>query len=185
MADRPQVLKQEQIFAGRKVALEVHHIRAADGRETTREIVRHRGSVAVLAFPEPQEVLLVRVWRYAVGREVLELPAGTLEEGEAPAACALRELAEETGYRAARLEPLTALYPSPGVLSERLQVYLAEGLEPGEPNREAGEQIQNVLVPFDQAMEMIRDGRMSDAKTVAALLYWAAFRGAGGRGGGA
>jgi ADP-ribose pyrophosphatase len=176
MADRPHVLKQERVFAGRKIALEVHHVRDADGRETTREVVRHRGSVAILAFPEPGRVLLVRVWRYAVGREILELPAGTLEEGEDPQACAARELAEETGYRAARLELLMTLYPSPGVLSERLQVYLAEGLEPGVPNREPGEQMETVLLPVAEALAQVRDGRLTDAKTVAALLYWSAFR---------
>ena len=176
MPDEPEILACRTIFAGRKVALEVHYIRAADGRETTREVVRHRGSVAVLGFPEPGRVLLVRTWRYAVGREVLELPAGTLEEGEAPVACALRELAEETGYRAVRLEPLMTLYPSPGILSERLQVYLAEGLEPGEPNREPGEQMETVLVPIEEALAMVRDDRITDAKTVAALLYWSAFR---------
>jgi len=183
MDERPQVLKREQIFSGRKVALEVHHIRAADGRETTREVILHGGSVAILAFSEPGRVLLEKNWRYALGREVIELPAGTLDEGEDPRACAARELAEETGYRAGRLESLLVIHPSPGILSERLEIFLADDLTPGEPNREAGEQIQNVLVPLDEAYQMIRDGRITDAKTVAALLFWRTFR-AGPTGGG-
>ena len=172
----PEILKRERIFDGRKVGLEVHHIRDRHGRETTREVIRHGGSVAILAFPEPGVLLLERVWRYAVEAATLEIPAGTLEPGEDPADCAARELAEETGYRAARLEPLLTVHPSPGVLSERLTVFLATDLESGAPDREAGEEIENVLVPVDEAFEMIRDGRITDGKTVAALLFWARFR---------
>jgi ADP-ribose pyrophosphatase len=176
MDRHPEVVKRQRIFEGRKVALEVHHIRAPDGRQTTREIVCHRGSVAILAFPEPGRVLLERVWRYALGAAMYEIPAGTLEPGEAPAACAARELAEETGYTAGRLEPLLAVHPSPGILTERLTVYLASDVRPGRPAREPGEEIENVLVPLDEALAMIRDGRISDAKTVAAILFWDRFR---------
>jgi len=172
VADGPDILGRDVVFTGRKIALEVHRVRGADGREAVREVVRHPGSVAVLAFPEPGRVLLERIWRYAVGREMLEIPAGTLEPGEDPLACAARELAEETGYRAGRLEPLVAVHPSPGILSERLQVYLASDLAAGEPRREPGEEIQNVLAPVDRALAMVADGQITDAKTVAALLVW-------------
>lgn len=172
MAPGPEILSRERIFEGRKVSLEVHHVRDTAGRETTREVVRHGGSVGILAFPEPGVVLLERIWRYAVGVEMLEIPAGTLEPGEDPAACAARELAEETGYRAGRLRPLLAIHPSPGILSERLTIYLASDLEKGVPRREAGEEIENLLVPVDEALAMIRDGRITDSKTVAAVLYW-------------
>jgi ADP-ribose pyrophosphatase len=173
MSRERQVLKLERLFDGRKVALEVHHIRDAAGRETTREVIVHPGSVALLAFPEPGRVLLERIWRYAVGRTMLEIPAGTLEPGEDPAACAVRELAEETGYRAGRVTPVLTLHPSPGILSEEMTVYLAEDLTPGDPAREPGEEIENVLMPADEALAMIGDGRITDAKTVAALLWWA------------
>jgi len=179
---RPEVLSREEVYRGRKVALEVHRVRGADGREAVREVVRHPGSGAVLAFPDRGKVLMERIWRYAIGAEMLEIPAGTLEPDEDPAACAARELAEETGYRAARLELLTVLHPSPGILSERMTVYLARGLEKGDPAREPGEEIENVLLPLDEAMAMIRDGRITDSKTVAALLYWQAFGAAVGRG---
>jgi ADP-ribose pyrophosphatase len=175
MDRRPEILKLDEIYRGRKVALEVHRVRGADGREAVREVVRHPGSVAVLAFPEPGTVLMERIWRYAIGGEMMEIPAGTLEPGEDPAACAARELAEETGYRAARLERLAQLCPSPGILSERMTLYLAHGLLPGEPAREPVEEIENVLLPVDEAMEMIRDGHITDAKTVAALLFWRIF----------
>jgi ADP-ribose pyrophosphatase len=156
--------------------LELRHVRGSDGREAVREIVRHRGSVAILAFPEPGKVLLESNWREAIGREMLEIPAGTLEPGEAPAVCAARELAEETGYRAGRLEPMMHLHPSPGIMTEQMTVYLASDLTSGEPSCEAGEEIVCVLVPVNEALAMIADGRITDAKTVAALLYWNQWR---------
>jgi ADP-ribose pyrophosphatase len=171
----PEVLSRETVFAGRKVALEVHRIRAADGREMVREVVRHRGSVAILAFPEPGKVLMERVRRYAVGQELFEIPAGTLEEGEDPAECAARELQEETGYRAGRLEPVLVLHPSPGIASERMTIYLASDLRPGRAHLESGEELAVFLVPIDEVLAMIRDGRITDAKTVAAVLYWHTF----------
>ena len=176
MGREPEILGRTIIFQGCKVALEVRRLRARDGREAQREIVRHPGSVAILAFPEPGVVLLERNWREAVGREMLEIPAGTLEPGEASAACAARELAEETGYRAAHLEPMLTLHPSPGILTEEMTVYLASELSRGEPSREAGEEITNVLVPVDEALAMIADGRITDAKTVAAILFWLRWR---------
>ena len=171
MSRKPETLKRETVFAGRKVALEVHLIRGADGREATREVVRHPGSVAILATPEPGLILMERIWRYAVGAEMIEIPAGTLEPGEDPEACAARELAEETGYRPGRLRAILRLHPSPGILSERMTVYRAYDLVKGEPAREPGEEIENLLVPVDEALAMIADGRITDAKTVAAVLW--------------
>jgi len=170
MVQPPEILKRDAIFSGRKVRLEVHHIRDAAGRETTREVILHNGSVAILAEPEPGVVLLERVWRYAVDDDLLEIPAGTLEEGEDPAACAVRELAEETGYRAGRVEPLLTIRTSPGFLSEQITIFRATDLVPGEPAREAGEEIDNVLVPVQEALAMIADGRIDDAKTICGLL---------------
>jgi ADP-ribose pyrophosphatase len=175
MTAQPEVLSRDRVFDGRKVSLEVHRIRDTAGREAEREVVLHGGSVAVLAFPEPGKVLLERNWRYPIAAEVLELPAGTLEAGEDPAACAARELAEETGYRAGRVDPLLTIHPSPGILLERLTIFFAHDVEPGEPDREPGEQIENRVVRLEEAFEMIRDGRITDAKTVAGLLYWDRF----------
>jgi ADP-ribose pyrophosphatase len=175
MDRHPEIMRRESIFEGLKVALEVHHIRAPDGREAVREVVRHRGSVAILAFPEPGKVLLERIWRYPVGAEMYEIPAGTLEEGEDPALCAARELAEETGYTAGRLEPVLTVHPSPGILTELMTIYLASDLRPGRPAREPAEEIETALVPVDEALGLIRAGRVRDAKTVAAILYWDRF----------
>jgi len=167
----PDTLSREVVFRGRKVTLEVHRIRDASGREATREVVRHGGSVAVLAEPEPGVVLLERVWRYPMGETLLEIPAGTLEEGEDPAACAVRELAEETGYRAERVRPLLTVATSPGFLTERITIFRAEDVRPGPAAPEAGEQIETVLVPVEEALRMVADGRIADGKTVCALLF--------------
>jgi 8-oxo-dGTP pyrophosphatase MutT (NUDIX family) len=171
MPEKPETLKCETIYAGRKVALEVHDIRGADGRRAEREVIRHPGSVAILATPQAGRILLERIWRYAVGREMIEIPAGTLEPGEDPEACAARELAEETGYRAGRLRAILRLHPSPGILSEMMTVYRAYDLREGEPAREAGEEIETVLVPVAEVLAMIADGRITDAKTVASVLW--------------
>jgi ADP-ribose pyrophosphatase len=171
MDRQPETLKRDVIYRGRKVALEVHHIRGVDGRESVREVVRHPGSVVILAVPEAGRILLERVWRYAVGGVMLELPAGTLEPGEDPAACAARELAEETGYRAGRLEPILRLHPSPGILSEQMTIFRAFDLVKGEPALEPGEEIETVLVPVAEVLSMIADGRITDSKTVAGVLY--------------
>jgi ADP-ribose pyrophosphatase len=171
VSQHPETLKTDVVYSGRKIAVEVNHVRGADGRETVREVVRHRGAVVILAVPEAGCVLLERIWRYAIGREMIELPAGTLEVGEDPAACAARELAEETGYRAARLERILRLHPSPGILSEEMTVYRAYDLTKGEPAREAGEEIENVILPAGEVLAMIADGRITDAKTVASVLF--------------
>ncbi|MBN2293191.1 MAG: NUDIX hydrolase, partial [Pirellulales bacterium] len=115
-------------------------------------------------------------YRIAVEQKLLELPAGTCELGEPPAETALRELAEETGYRADSISELATFLMSPGILDERMYVYLATGLAPGEMALEAGEQITVLPVEWDEAMEMIRDGRIQDAKTVAGLLYYGTFK---------
>lgn len=171
MASHPETLKTDVVYAGRKIAVEVNQIRGTDGRPAVREVVRHRGAVVILALPEPGRVLLERIWRYAVDREMIELPAGTLEVGEAPAVCAARELAEETGYRAARLEPILKLHPSPGILSEEMTVYRAYDLTKGSPACEPGEEIETLLVPVDEVLKRIAAGEITDAKTVATMLF--------------
>lgn len=146
-----------------------------DGTPHTREIVEHPGAVAILPVIGDR-VCLIENFRVAAGRALYELPAGTLEPGEDPRVAAERELAEETGYRAERWELLTRFFTSPGVLSERMYLFLATGLQAGPPAREAGEDIRNHLVPWQEAMAMAHDGRIEDAKTFVGLLYYHSFR---------
>ncbi len=142
------------------------------GRTARREVVEHRGAVAVVPLTPGGRVVLVRQYRYAAGEELLEIPAGTLEPGEDPEACALRELAEETGYRATALELLASLFTSPGFCSECIHVYLARlgGEESGAPRPDADEQLEALTLPLTEAVGLALSGRLRDAKTVAGLL---------------
>jgi ADP-ribose pyrophosphatase len=144
----------------------------ADGREFVRDTVQHPGSVVILPLLDDGRVCLLRNYRVAVGATLIELPAGTLDRDEPPGATAARELTEETGYSAARLEPLTELLMSPGILNERIHVFVATGLSPGVPALEVGEEIETLIVEWSEALLMVEDGRIQDAKTVASLLLY-------------
>lgn len=148
-----------------------------DGSPRARAIVVHPGAAVVLARLEDAEdrVLLIRNHRIAAGGPLWELPAGTLEPGETPERCAARELVEETGHRAAHLRPLLSLFSSPGFCDEKLHVFVATGLERAERALDEGERIEVHPLPLREALAMIRDGRIIDAKTVAGLLYYACF----------
>jgi len=167
---------EETVFAGRRFRVVRLVESAADGSRHVREVVRHPGAVAIVPLVDGQSVCLVRNHRCAVGSELIELPAGTLEPGEPPAATAHRELAEETGYRAGRMELLAEFYTSPGILDERMYLYLATELVPGPAAPEPGERLQPIVVAWDEAMAMLRRGEIRDAKTLAGLLYYDALR---------
>lgn len=148
-----------------------------DAPPRSREVIEHPGSVVVVPMVSPLEVCLVEVVRVAVGRTLLELPAGTLDRVESLRDAAARELAEETGYRAGRIEPVASFWMSPGILRERMHLFVAEDLEPGPQALEPGEQITTRVVALDEAIAMCLDGRIDDAKTVAGLMLLAARRG--------
>jgi ADP-ribose pyrophosphatase len=147
-----------------------------DGQTHAREIVCHPGSVVLLPLLEDGRVVLIRNYRVAIDDWLVELPAGTLTRGEEPLAAARRELAEETGYRARSLDLLCSFYPSPGILDERMHLFLATGLEPGPTELDSGEQIEPCPVAWPEALQMARDGRIRDAKTLTGLLYYEVFR---------
>ena len=138
--------------------------------EQEREIVEHPGAVAVLAVDAEGFVTLVRQRREAARRELLELPAGTLEEGEEALACAQRELAEETGLRGGRWREVSAFYSTPGFCRERVRVFFAEGVEPGEATPAADERIDAVRWPAAEVGQRL--GEVEDAKTLVALLLY-------------
>jgi ADP-ribose diphosphatase len=164
------------LYHGHKVDLEVHRFRTPAGHWIERERIVHPGAVAIVPFLDADTVCLIRNYRYAVEKELVEIPAGTLDPEEAPAVCAARELQEETGYRAGRLEPLCGFYFSPGILTEYIHAFAAHDLEHVGQCLEPDEQITILPTPWPEALAMVRDGRISDAKTVAALLYYGAFR---------
>lgn len=148
------------------------------GGVRTREIVRHPGAVVILPLVDKDHVCLIRNYRASVDRTLIELPAGTLEPGEPPIETARRELIEETGYRCERLEPLHAFYAAPGILDERMHMFVATGLTPGATARELGEDIDNLVVTWDEARAMITRGEIEDAKTLVGLLWYDRMRAA-------
>ncbi|HIC94715.1 MAG TPA: NUDIX hydrolase [Anaerolineae bacterium] len=171
-------LASRRLYEGRIVNLRVDTVRLEDGRVTEREIVEHRGAVAVVALDGDGNVLLVRQFRKPAERELLEIPAGTLEAEEEPASCARRELAEETGYRAGHLEPMGGFYSSPGFCTEYIHLYLATDLSPSPARAEYDEAIELVRVPLSEALRMIGRGEICDAKTIVGLLSaWARRQG--------
>ena len=147
-----------------------------DGEVLTHESVRHPGAVAILPLLDDGRVCLIRNYRMAVGEWLVEIPAGTLDRQEDPAETARRELQEETGYTCRELRKLHEFWMSPGILYERMHFYLATGLSAGEMALEPGEQIETLLVPWEEALAMATDGRIQDAKTLVALLYYARIR---------
>jgi len=159
-----------------------HQTPTAEGGVQTRQVVDHPGAAVILPLLAPaggastaEQVVLIRNHRIAVGKTLIELPAGTLEPPEPPMRTAQRELTEETGYTAARWQELPGFFKSPGILNERMHCFLAQELRPGAPQREAGEEIENLILPLDEAIAMVQRGEIEDAKTVAVLLYYHTF----------
>lgn len=143
-----------------------------DGALHRRAIVLHPGAVTILPVFDDGRICLIRNFRPAVGCELFELPAGTLEPGEAPLATATRELEEETGYVAASIEPLREFWMSPGILNERMHLFLARGLRPGTVSLDAGEIVAPHIVSGEEALAMVADGRIEDAKSLVGLLCY-------------
>ncbi len=148
----------------------------ADGARHERQFVEHPGSVVILPILEDGQVCLIRNRREAVGKTLIELPAGTREAIESPEETARRELVEETNYAAKTIELLHEFYMSPGILNERMYLYLARDLSPAVGRTDPGEQIETFLTGLDEALRMVEDGRIEDAKTIVGLLFYDRFR---------
>ena len=164
------MLSREDKFQGRIVSVHVDQVKLPNGNTAPREVVDHAGGVSVLALDENNNVLTVTQYRYVFGREMLELPAGKLEENEDPASAALRELREETGATPDEFLPLGTILPSPGCYGETLHLYLARGLHFGAAQPDEDELLRVERIPFDEMVRRILTGRIVDGKTVAAVL---------------
>jgi ADP-ribose pyrophosphatase len=158
------------VYQGLKIDLALQQVPLRDGMIAEREVVLHRGAVALVAMVDADHVCLLRNRRYAIGRTLLEVPAGTIDVGEDPDTTAARELTEETGFRAGRIRKIREWFVSPGIMNERMYLYLCEDLQPGPSDHQPDEELENVIVHWDEAMAMIHDGRIEDAKTLLALL---------------
>ena len=171
MQNPEHTVATERIFRGRIVGLRVDTVQLLSGRVSQREIVEQSGSVAVVPLDDHHNILMVRQYRKPVEQELLEVPAGLLEPGEEPEAAARRELQEETGYTAQRIEQLVQFFTSPGFCDEEMHTFLAMDLVAGRPNPDEDEQIELVPVPLADVPEMIRRGEIRDGKSIAALLF--------------
>jgi len=162
----------ETLLKARKFVVERREYTAPGGGPLTREIIVHPGAVIVLPLLTDTEIVMIHNYRYSVEREMLELPAGTLDPDESPAACAARELEEETGYRPGRLEPMGEFYTSPGITNELMRCFVAHDLQKTQQNLDRGERIRTEIVPLVRAVELVREGAIVDGKTVATLLRY-------------
>ena len=167
-------MESRRLYEGRVVSLRVDRVELPSGRSTVREVVEHAPVVAIVALDGRGNVLLVRQYRLPVQQSLLEIPAGGIDPGESAEEAAQRELQEETGQRAGRLEHLCSFFLSPGYCDEYMYLYLATALEPSALAADADERIEVVRLPLAGALRLIERGEIHDAKTIVGL--WAATR---------
>ena len=165
---RERRLSGETVFRGRLLHVLRDRVALPDGRESTREYIRHPGAAAIVVIRDGK-ILLERQWRYPLGRAFWEIPAGKLDAGEDPLACARRELLEEAGISADRWESLGTMCPGIGYSNETIWIYLADGLSEGRRHLDEGEFLDLVWVPFEEAVRMVMDSEIVDSKTIAAV----------------
>ena len=173
-------LASKRVYKGRVIDLDVDTVQFPDGSTGQLEMIRHPGAAAVLPFasdphgPDPT-ILLIKQYRYAANGPLIEIPAGRLEQGEDPRACAERELLEEVGVKAGRVERLTTIWTTPGFTDERIHLFWAADLTADKHAREPDEFIEVTPKPLSEALNLIRDGGIKDAKTILCILFVAGF----------
>ncbi len=167
---REETIESREIYSGKILTLRVDRVRLPNGKESTREVVVHRGAITAVPLLDDGQVVMVRQFRQAAGETLLELPAGTLEPGEDHVECARRELQEEINYTPNRLTLLFASYLAPGYSSELLYTYLAEDLVKAEGQSDADEFLEIVTIPLDEAVEMVSRKQIKDAKSICGIL---------------
>ena len=175
------LVSSKRLYSGRIVNLDLDTVRYPDDSVGQLEMLRHPGAAAVVPFLDPPggadpRAVLIRQFRHAADGYIWEVPAGRLDGGESPESCAERELEEETGMRARRLERLTTIYTTPGFTDERIHLFLADGLEPGAEHREADEFMELHTLRWSRVLEMIDRGEIVDGKTLVSLLFVQTFR---------
>lgn len=163
-------LDSEVVFKGNLLNVFSDHIKLPNGKKATREYIKHPGAVAVVPITEEGNIVLVKQYRYPVGKVLLEIPAGKLDKGEQPDECALRELEEETGYVAQKITKLASIYTTPGFTDEVIHLYVAENLLLAKPCPDEDEFLDVEVYTKEEVQEMINDGRINDAKSMLALL---------------
>ncbi len=165
-----EIITSEYIYRGRAVNLRVDTIKKPDGLITTREIVEHIDCVAIIPIDDSNNVIMVRQYREAVGKHLLEIPAGGIESGEDPVEAVRRELQEEIGFIPDKISEIGGYYAAPGYCTEFLHLYLATHLKPSRLTAEDTEDIETIKVPISQIAELLNSGDICDSKSIAGLL---------------
>jgi ADP-ribose pyrophosphatase len=186
-AVKSRLISSKIAYKGKVFSVVQDTVKEPDGHTHVRDVIRHNGSVVILAIDESAEtgspkdpiIIMERQYRHAAGQVLYELPAGSLDPGEAPLAGAKREMIEETGYRAKKWTLLTKYFASPGFLGEWMQIYLARDIRPGEAQPEADEHIEILRIPLSEALALIAANKIHDGKTLVGLLLYDAARRAG------
>lgn len=171
MSDFQILPSSKTIYSGKVISLRIDKIQLSSGDVFEREVIEHPGAVAMLPFLDDGRLLLIKQYRHPVGEELLEIPAGTLHKNEDPKDCARRELVEETGYEAGRLEELISCFLAPGYSSEKIHLFYASELKKVGDNPDIDEMIELCPITFDKVREMIKTGEISDAKTISGISY--------------
>lgn len=169
-------ISSNEIFRGRVFRVTEDQVLLENNKQASREIVHHNGGVCVAALDKDDNLLFVRQYRYAMGEEILELPAGKREKDEDPALCGIRELEEETGHQAGKFQLLSVMYPTVGYCSEVIHIYLAEDLQPTHQHLDEDEFLDVEKIPFQTALDMVLRDEIPDAKTQLAILKIYALR---------
>ncbi len=165
-----KTITSKLVHAGKKYSFKTDEVQLPNGKTTTRDIVDHPGAVAIVPILDDGRILLVKQYRYSAGKDILEIPAGTLEKGEAPDTCARRELSEETGYTAGSMKKILTMYMAPGYSNEVIYLYFATQLKQGEKHTEDDEDITVEAYGADEILEMMEKNTIEDAKTIAGVL---------------
>ena len=169
-----KTLSSKTVYKGGMISLQVDTVELPNGNIATRDIVNHQGSVGAIAFTEDDRILMVRQFRKPLDKVILEIPAGKLEKGEDPTECALRELEEETGYKAGKVEHVSSFYTSPGYTNELKHLYKATDLMMGTLNPDEDEFVELEKLTYDDCLKAMELGDICDVKTIFAIQLWGA-----------
>ncbi|WP_035101893.1 NUDIX hydrolase [Aneurinibacillus terranovensis] len=167
-----KTIESRSIYDGKIIKVKVDTVELPNGKTATREIVNHAGAVAVMALTDDNRMVMVRQFRKPLERELIEIPAGKLEKGEEPEACAVRELMEETGYTADSMELRASFYTSPGFADEIVHLYRAKNLTAGQARPDDDEFVEVLHLTVNEALQFIENGDIRDAKTIMAVYAW-------------